>query len=127
MSPLNLDETVNEYIRSFQRRYPAFDGDRRRDIGGIKQDALSRFFREYLALGDKVNFDAVLQGMLTDEEHARLETDPQFTKAWRIFVDLCWLKRQFRRTGFLVAGLLILAAAAFAVLVALPEAIGPHH
>src|SRR5689334_20710890 len=99
------DEAVNLQIRDLQRRFPAFDHARRRDAGGLQQDPLSQFFTEHILLGDKLTYDCILRSMLTDEERARLETDPRFTKAWRIFVDLCWVRRQFTRAAIVAGGI----------------------
>ena len=76
-------------------------------------------------LGDKPTYDSVLQGMLTPEEHQRLETDPRFTKAWRIFVDLCWARRQVLRLVFLAGGAILAIILVVALFFALPQLLGP--
>lgn len=119
------DETVSLYIAEFQRRFPEFDRVRREDTGGVKEDFLSRVFNEHIVLGDKPTYDSVLQGMLTPEEHQRLETDPHFTKAWRIFVDLCWARRQVLRVVFLTGGVILAVVLAVALFFALPHLLGP--
>ncbi len=101
------DKTIDLYVSDFRRRYPAFERYRREHGSGFKEDFLSRMFTDRIMRGDKITYDALLQGMLTDEEHKRLETDPRFTKAWRIFVDLCWIRRQIVRTTLIIGGILL--------------------
>ncbi len=101
------DETINLYVSEFQRRYPEFERYRRQEGSGFKEDFVSRMFTDRIVRGDKIRFDSLLQGMLTEEEHARLETDPRFTKAWRIFVDLCWIRRQVLRSILMIGGILL--------------------
>ncbi len=121
------DAEVNALIAEFQRRLPAFEEMRRRVPPEIKQDFVSRFFTEQILFGAKAHYDGELQGLLTDEEHARLDLDREFTQAWRIFVDLCWIKKQAKRAAFIFGGILLLFALVIGILAALPYLIGPGH
>jgi hypothetical protein len=121
-----MDEArVNAWIAEFQRRLPAFEAQRRRAPPEVKQDFVSRFFAEHILLGDKSTLDGVLQGLLTDQEHAQLDMDREFTRAWRIFVDLCWVKKQFQRALWVLAGIILLFAVIIGLFLALPLLAGP--
>jgi hypothetical protein len=63
---------------------------------------------------------------LKDKERELLETDPRFTKAWRIFVDLCWLKKQMARFVIIVGGIIVILASVALVFWALPYVAGPN-
>ncbi len=109
MSPFHRrhDEITDRQIADFQRRYTDLERLKKRSRDTIKEDALSRMFTDRIVRGDKISYDSHLQGMLTDTEHARLETDPGFTKAWRMFVDRRWIKRQILRAVLMIAGILL--------------------
>ena len=92
----------------------------------MKHDFVTRLFGDYVVLGDKVTYDCMLQGMLKDDERDKLETDPGFTKAWRIFVDLCWLRKQFVRAALLLGAIIFVLVAVVLVFLALPYVAGPN-
>lgn len=119
------DERVSALIAEFQRRLPAFEQMRRRAPQEIKQDFFTRFFTEQILFGDKMNYDGILQGLLTDEEHARLDMDREFTQAWRVFVDLCWIKKQAKRGVWVFGGILLLFVLIISALLSLPYVAGP--
>src|SRR6058998_2427442 len=101
------DETVSLYVNQFQHRWPTFDRLQHEEMRTMKQDVFSRLFSDYFVFGDKLTYEALLRGMLSDEEQQRLQIDVNFTRAWHIFVDMCWLKKQITR-AVLVLGLVIL-------------------
>ncbi|HVM61855.1 MAG TPA: hypothetical protein VMV72_13415 [Verrucomicrobiae bacterium] len=107
--------SVDSYVAEFRRRFRDFEAARQAELRHMKHDFIARLFSDHVVLGDKPTYDGMLQGMLKDAERDKLETDPQFTRAWRIFVDLCWLKKRFARAA-LILGLLIFALAAALVL-----------
>jgi hypothetical protein len=119
-------DTVDSYVSEFQRRFHDFERARQAELRHMKHDFLARLFGDHVALGDKVNYDCMLQGMLKDDERDKLETDPGFTKAWRIFVDLCWLKKQLARTALIVGAIIFLLVAVVLVFFALPYVAGPN-
>src|ERR1043166_8966044 len=100
------DETVSLYVYQFQHRLPMFDRMQHEEMRAVKHDAVSRLFSDYMVFGAKSSYEALLRGMLSDEERQRLQIDPTFTRAWHLFVDLCWLKKQLVR-AVLVVGLVI--------------------
>jgi len=81
------DDAAGALISNLQRRFVTFDRERREDLRQMKHDFIGQFITDHIVVGDKVSYDSMLQGMLTDDEHQLLTTDPQFTRAWRIFVD----------------------------------------
>jgi len=124
-TPAPTSDPASAYIAEWQRRLPAFERGHRRFAGELRQDLVSVWFRERLMLGNRTTFDAALQGLLTDGERQRIETDPQFTRAWRIFVDLCWLKKQVTRLGMFAVLALLGALAVLFLVLGLPEVLGP--
>lgn len=124
-SAANTD-IVNVYVSEFQRRFHDFERARQAELRHMKHDFVARLFGDHVALGDKVTYDCMLQGMLKDDERDKLETDPRFTKAWRIFVDLCWLKKQLARTALILGAIIFVLVAVVLVFVALPYVAGPN-
>src|ERR1041384_1022449 len=121
------DETVSLYVNQFQHRLPMFDRMQHEEMRAVKRDAVSRLFSDFIIFGDKSTYEGLLRGMLSDEERQRLQIDPKFTRAWHLFVDLCWLKKQLVR-AVLVVGLVILALAAIAFFVrSIPHVAGPRN
>ena len=113
------------HIAAWRRRLPAFERARRQSAGDVRQDPVTTWVRHHFMLGHRLSFDAALQDLLTPAEQQRLETDTPFTRAWRLFVDYCWVKKHLVRAG-LVAVLVLIAAGVVAFLIlGLPEAIGP--
>ncbi|HTS18196.1 MAG TPA: hypothetical protein VMP11_11530 [Verrucomicrobiae bacterium] len=111
--------TVDAYVAEFQRRFHDFEAARQEELRQMKHDFIARLFSDHVVLGDKPTYDCMLQGMLKDAERDKLETDPGFTKAWRIFVDLCWMKKQLARAALIVAGIILALVAAALLLYAL--------
>jgi hypothetical protein len=121
------DEPVSLYISQFQQRLPMFNRMHAEELRAMKHDVTLRLFSEYVVFGNKSTYEGLLRGMLSDEERQRLQIDPQFTRAWHIFVDLCWLKKQITRAA-LIVGVLVLALAAVAFcLWSLPRVAGPKN
>lgn len=124
--PVLKSDTVDSYISEFQRRYHDFEQARQAELRHMKHDFVARLFGDHVVLGDKVSYDCMLQGMLKDDERDKLETDPGFTKAWRIFVDLCWLKKQLVRAALLLGAIIFVLVAVVLVFFALPYVAGPN-
>src|SRR5271169_3662484 len=95
-------DTVSLWVGEFQRRLHDFEQARQEELRHLRHDFIARLIGDHIVLGDKPSYDCMLQGMLKEDERERLETDPGFTRAWRIFVDLCWLKRQLLRAGLII-------------------------
>jgi hypothetical protein len=118
-------DTVSLYVEEFQRRFVDFERARQEELRHMRHDFVVRLIGDHLILGDKSSYDSMLQGMLKPAERERLEIDPQLTKAWRIFIDLCWLKRKLLRAGLIVGGIVLLLAAVVLCWLALPYLAGP--
>jgi hypothetical protein len=119
-------DTVSFYVAEFQRRHVEFERGRQQELRVMKHDFVARLFSDQIVLGDKQTYDGLLQGMLNEKEHERLETDPRFTRAWRIFVDLCWLKRQLARTAVILGTLVLLLVILVFLVWAFPHLAGPQ-
>ena len=119
------NDPVGLQVAEFERRYPDFERARQSEMRMLKHDFVARWFSEHLIMGNKSMFDSMLQAMLTDKEHQLLETDAEFTKAWRIFVDLCWLRRQLARAGIILGAILLVMGIALFCFWALPRVAGP--
>ena len=113
---------LSRYINDLQRRYPSYTRSR---VDDIKHDAFSRLFSEYMFMGSRTNFEDRLQNILTNAERQQLSADPTFTRAWQIFVDICWLKRKFTRLAILLGVIVGVLAIVFLVFLAAPLVIGP--
>jgi hypothetical protein len=120
-------DAVSLYVEEFQRRFHDFERARQEELRHMRHDFIVRLIGDHVLLGDKVSYDCMLQGMLKEDERERLEIDPQFTRAWRIFVDLCWLKRQLLRAALVVGGIILVLLAALLCFFALPYVAGPGH
>ena|ERR1043166_1715368 len=118
-------DTVSYYVGEFQSRFQDFEQARQDELRHLKHDFLARMFSDHIVLGDKARYDSMLQGILKENERDRLETDPRFTKAWRIFVDLCWLKKQLTRAAFVFGGIVLILVAVVLVFWSLPYVAGP--
>jgi hypothetical protein len=103
-------DTVSVYVSEFQRRFVEFERGRQQEMRVMKHDFAARLFSDLVVFGNKRTYDGLLQGMLNEKEQQQLETDPRFTRAWRIFVDLCWLKKQVARAGLIVVAFVLLLA-----------------
>jgi hypothetical protein len=119
-------EAVDRYVREFQRRYPAWRHARREDARMMKYDVAANFFREHILFGEKTHYDADLQMLLSGPERERLQTDREFTQAWRIFVDLCWMKKQLARAALIFGGIIIVMVVVLLFFLALPYVAGPQ-
>jgi hypothetical protein len=118
-------DTVSYYISEFQRRFVYFERARREELRHMKHDFAARLFSDHIVLGDKTTYDCMLQAMLKEDERDRLETDPRFTKAWRIFVDLCWMKKRLARAAMILGGIILILATVALVFLSLPYVAGP--
>jgi len=120
-------DAVSRYVEEFQRRFRDFERARQEELRHMRHDFIVRAIGDHILLGDKVSYDCMLQGMLKEDERERLEIYLHFTRAWRIFVDLCWLKRQLLRLALIVGGILLVLLAALLCFFALPYVAGPGH
>jgi hypothetical protein len=118
-------DPVDFYVSEFQRRFHDFERARQAELRHMKHDFVARMFSDYVVLGDKPTYDCMLQGMLKDDERDKLETDPGFTKAWRIFVDLCWLKKRLSRAALIFGAIIFVLAAVVLLFASLPYVAGP--
>ncbi|MGD1017694.1 MAG: hypothetical protein ABSA12_00095 [Verrucomicrobiia bacterium] len=118
-------DAVDFYVTEFQRRFRHFEAARQAELRHMKHDFVGRMVSDYVALGDKVAYDCMMQGMLKEDERDKLEIDPQFTRAWRIFVDLCWLKRKLARAALVLGAIVFLLLAVVLVFWAMPYLAGP--
>jgi len=121
----NEDSTVSHYIGELQQRQPAFARAQEQEMRVMKHDVFARLFSEYVVFGEKSAFESMMRGILTDAERQRLQTDEKFTRAWQIFVDLCWLKKQLIRGALVLAGLLLAFGAVLFFVWALPHIATP--
>jgi hypothetical protein len=117
-------DMVSLYVEEFQGRFHDFEVARQEELRHLRHDFIARMIGDYIVLGDKRSYDCMLQGMLKEDERERLETDPGFTKAWRIFVDLCWLKRQILRAGLVIGGIILALLIVVLCVFALPYVAG---
>ena len=131
--PARTDETVSVYVNDLRRRHAAFQRDQTAELKHMSHDALSRMVSEHIVVGQKSGFESHLQGILTAVERDRLHSDAEFTQAWQIFVDLCWIKKQLARAGMILAAIVVLMLVVLAVLWAIPKVAqgplpqtGPH-
>jgi hypothetical protein len=118
-------DTVSLYVGEFQRRFHDFEQARQDELRHMKHDFVARMVSDHIVLGDKTTYDCMLQGILKQNERDLLETDPRFTKAWRIFVDLCWLKKQLARAAIVFGGIVLILVAVLLVFWSLPYVAGP--
>ena len=118
-------DPVSFYVGEFQRRYHGFERARQAELRHMKHDFVARLFSDHVILGDKPSYDCMLQAILKDDEREKLETDPGFTKAWRIFVDLCWLKKRLARAAMILGGIILVLVIVVLVFLALPYVAGP--
>ena len=72
-------------------------------------DVVSRLFQERVVFGEKNSYEAMLQMMLTGEERERLQRDAKFTRALRIFVDVCWTKKQIKKRAAMILFAIVVA------------------
>jgi hypothetical protein len=118
-------DTVSLWVREFQRRFHDFERARQEELRNLQQDFFERLIGDHIVLGDKSSYDGMLQGMLEEDERDLLKTDPGFTRAWRIFVDLCWAKRQRLRNALVIGGIILVLLFVALCIFALPYLAGP--
>jgi hypothetical protein len=118
-------DRVSLYMDEFQRRRHDFEQGRQEDLRHLRHDFIARIIADQIVLGDKPSYDCMLQGMLKEDERDLLKTDPGFTRAWRIFVDLCWAKRQRLRAAMMVGGIILFLLFVALCIFALPYVAGP--
>jgi len=116
---------VSLYMGEFQRRRHDFEQGRQEDLRHLRHDFIARMIADHIVLRDKSSYDCMLQGMLKEDERDLLKTDPGFTRAWRIFVDLCWAKRQRLRAAMMVGGIILFLLFVALCVFALPYVAGP--
>ena len=119
-------DPVSLYVEEFQRRFRDFEQARHEELRYMRHDFILRMVGDHILLGDKVSYDCMLQGMLKEDERERLEIDPLFTRAWRIFIDLCWVKRQVLRAALVTGGIILVLLAAWLCVFALPYIADPR-
>lgn len=128
-APLGISDpqadTVSLWVDEFQRRLHDFERARRDELRHLRQDFIGRLIGDHIILGDKSSYDGMLQGMLEENERDLLKTDPGFTRAWRIFVDLCWAKRQRLRAAMMLGGIVLILLFVALCVFALPYLAGP--
>ena len=91
-SSSHSDPVVDRYIAEFRRRHRQTEQTRNLELRQIGLDVFTRSYHEYFALPSKTAFEVSLQVILEPDERDRLQIDPQFTQAWQIFLDLCWMR-----------------------------------
>jgi hypothetical protein len=123
---VSKSDSVDFYVSEFQRRFHDFEQARQAELRHMKHDFVARLFSDHVALGDKPTYDCMLQGMLNENERDKLEIDPGFTKAWRIFVDLCWLKKQLVRAALILGAIIFVLVAVVLAFLAIPYVAGPN-
>ena len=114
------DRDVNVIVGRLRRRYSAFCRAHEEDLRSMSHDAVSRMLSEHILLGQRSAFELFLQNMLTGDELDRLRSDPKFTLAWRLFVDLCWMKKQIKRGLIILAGIVLLMLIVIGFLLSMP-------
>jgi hypothetical protein len=119
------DAAISYYIQQWEQRLPQFKRDHESELRETSRDAFGRFLQEHLLYRGKSTYDSVLQSMLTPAERDLLHTDPTFTQAWQIFVDLCWLRKRVKMVATLVVIILICFALAGVFVWSMPTVIGP--
>jgi len=101
------DEAISQHVIRLQERYPQFARARRTEMRLRGYDPLSRAISEHVWFGNREAYEKMLMEMLTDEERELLRHDPNFTEAWRVFMDLRWIRKHLERFILMaVAGLL---------------------
>lgn len=118
------DETVSLYIGQFQRRHVAYQREHEEELQHTGHDFIARLMSEHMVFGERSAYESLLEGMLNNEERERLHRDQKFTEAWRIFVDMCWTKKQIKRMALILGGILFLIGAIIFVVLAIPQVAG---
>ena len=107
MNKTSHNDAVSRHTKDFKQRWRE---SRRQQQAELRQDFVTRIATEYLLSEDREPFEMMLQGMLDVSERERLNTDPDLARAWKIFVDYCWMKRQTTR-GIILFGIIGVATA----------------
>ena len=116
-----VDPVVDRYITEFQSRHRDFVRYRKAELRQIGLDAFTRVHHDYFSLPSKPAYDVLLQAILDPAERDRLLIDPQFTQAWQIFVDLCWMRARSVRTGIIVGTVVFCLTLAGIIIVLSPQ------
>jgi hypothetical protein len=125
--PTRDDQTVSRIIGQLRHRFPAFHRAHIEDLKHMSHDTVARMVSEYIVLGQKSAFESFLQRMLTAEEQDRLHSDQEFTVAWRVFVDMCWAKKQLKRAGLILLAIILFMAVVLGFFLSLPHVVnGPR-
>ena len=119
--PLPPDPAVDRYIAEFRRRHRQFVTDQKQELRQIGLDVFTRTYHEYFAIPRRPTYEVLLQVILEPEERDRLNIDPQFTKAWQIFIDLCWFRARAVRTGIVMTTVIFIVGTAGGILFASPQ------
>jgi hypothetical protein len=120
------DDPVSRYVADLQRRYPDFRREHAAELAQLGTDFASRVFQDYFLFGDRTSMESLLHVMLTPAERDRIQVDPEFTQAWHIFVDMCWMRKRFQRALIVLAVILGSFALVLFVYWALPYVAGPR-
>ena len=120
-NPRPHDPVVDRYIFELRQRYRQFVRAQKLELRQIGLDIFTRIYHEYFALPNRSTFEVLLQAILEPDERDRLHIDPQFTQAWQIFVDLCWVHARAVRVGIVVTAVLFCLIIAGGILLAAPQ------
>ena len=107
-SPRSSDPVVDRYVAEFRRRHRQMEQTRNLELRQIGLDVFTRTYHEYFALPSKTAFEVLLQVILEPDERDRIQIDPQFTQAWQIFLDLCWIRARAVRLGIILGATVVL-------------------
>lgn len=119
-------DRVSQYVADLQRRYPQFRKEHNAELAQIGTDFIGRLFHDYFLFGDRTALESLLHVMLTNEERDRLQVDPEFTQAWLIFVDMCWLRKRVQRALLVLVFILLCLGLLLLIYLLLPFLIGPR-
>ena len=106
-TPKERDAAISRYVIRLQERYPQFARERRAEMRLRGYDPLTLAVSERVWFGSRDAYAKMLAEMLSEEERHLLRHDENFTEAWRVFMDLCWMRKQFERLLLLAGGILL--------------------
>ena len=115
------DPAVDRYIAEFRRRHRQFTQDQKRELRQIGLDVFTRIYHEYFAIPSRPTYEVLLQVILEPDERDRLNIDPQFTQAWQIFIDLCWVRARAVRSGIVITAVIFVLGAVGGILFTSPQ------
>ena len=119
--PRPPDPAVDRYISEFRRRHREFVRNQKQELRQIGLDVFTRVYHEYFAIPSRPTYEVLLQVILEPDERDRLNMDPQFTQAWQIFIDLCWVRARAVRTGIVMTAVIFILGTAGGILFASPQ------